>query len=169
MTHAQLQRLQDGGLPSFELPGGLVLGNGKAVTEERRKLVGLLGSALAGGSVIFRTFTERWSGNGGGSTPIPQRITGAMAGAALEALRESRVGAGDLALVLTGGDTALGVLQLLDYEGIELEGELLAGIVRGSLQGGPWDGLTVVTKAGAFGKEDALVRIWERLTAPAPS
>jgi len=70
-------------------------------------------------------------------------------------------------LILTGGDTALGVLQLLDYEGIELEGELLEGIVRGNLQGGPWDGLTIVTKAGAFGKEDALVRIAERLEAVA--
>jgi len=167
VTHAQLQRLQDGGIPSFELPGGLVSGDGKAGTEDRRKLVRRLGSALAGGSVIFRTFTERWTDNGDGAVPIPQRIAGMMAGAALEALRESRVDAGDLALVLTGGDTALGVLQLLDYEGIELEGELLAGIVRGNLQGGPWDGLTVVTKAGAFGKEDALVRIVERLTFPA--
>ena len=88
-----------------------------------------------------------------------------MAGVALEALREARVDAGDLALILTGGDTALGVLQLLDYEGIELEEELLEGIVRGNLRGGPWDGLTIVTKAGAFGKEDALVRIVERLEA----
>ena len=42
---------------------------------------------------------------------------------------------------------------------------MLEGIVRGKLQGGPWDGLTIVTKAGAFGKEDALVRIVERLEA----
>ncbi|MDP2755778.1 MAG: nucleotide-binding domain containing protein, partial [Nitrospirota bacterium] len=112
---------------------------------------------------------ERWTGNGDEAAHIPQRITGVMAGVALEALREARVDAGDLALILTGGDTALGVLQLLDYQGIELEGELLAGIVRGNLRGGPWDGLTVVTKAGAFGKEDALFRIMERLTTPAPS
>ncbi|MCX5820690.1 MAG: four-carbon acid sugar kinase family protein [Deltaproteobacteria bacterium] len=164
VTHAQLQRLRDGGLPSFELPRDLVSGDGRAETEGRRQLARLLGSALAGGSVIFRTFAERWTGNGGGDAPIPQRITGVMAGVALEALQESGVGVGDLALILTGGDTALGVLQLLDYEGIELEGELLEGIVRGNLRGGPWDGLTIVTKAGAFGKEDALVRIVERLT-----
>ena len=167
MTHAQLQRLQDGGLPSFELSRDLVSGDGG--TEDRRQLARLLGSALVGGSVIFRTFTERWTGNSDGTVPIPQRITDVMAGVALEALQEARVDAGDLALILTGGDTALGVLQLLDYQGIELEGELLAGIVRGSLRGGPWEDLTVVTKAGAFGKEDALVRILERLTAPAPS
>jgi len=169
VTHAQLQRLRDGGLSSFELPRDLVSGNGRAGTDGRRKLARLLGSALAGGSVIFRTFTERWTGNGDEGAPIPQRIIGVMAGVTLEALREARVDAGDLALILTGGDTALGVLQLLDYQGIELEGELLEGIVRGNLRGGPWDGLTIVTKAGAFGKEDALVKIVERLGAAAGS
>lgn len=167
VTHAQLQRLQDGGLPSFELTRDLVSGDGKAGTEDRRKLARLLGSALAGGSAIFRTFTERWTGNGNGGADIPQRIAGVMADVALEALQEARIDAGDLALILTGGDTALGVLQLLDDEGIELEEELLEGIVRGNLRGGPWDGLTIVTKAGAFGKEDALVRIVERLEAAA--
>ena len=165
VTHAQLQRLQDGGLPSFELSGNLVSSTGKAGSEDRRNLGRLLGNTLAGGSVIFRTFTERWAGDGAGDTPIPQQIAGVMAGVTLEALREARVASGDLALILTGGDTALGVLQLLDYQGIELEGELLEGIVRGNLRGGPWDGLTIVTKAGAFGKEDALVRIVERLEA----
>lgn len=167
VTHAQLQRLHDGGLPSFELPKNLVSGDGGTEIEGRRKLARLLGSALAGGSVVFRTFAERWTGDG--AVPIPQRITRVMAGVTLEALREIGVDAGNLALILTGGDTALSVLQFLDYQGIELEGELLDGIVRGNLRGGPWDGLTVVTKAGAFGKEDALVRIVERLTTPAPS
>lgn len=167
VTHAQLQRLQDRGLPSFELPKRLASGNDGIEIEGRRKLARLLGSALTGGSAIFRTFTERWTGNGNGDADIPQRIAGVMAGVTIEALQEARVNAGDLALILTGGDTALGVLQLLDYEGIELEGELLEGIVRGNLQGGPWDGLTIVTKAGAFGKEDALVRIMEKLETAA--
>ncbi|MBN2438337.1 MAG: four-carbon acid sugar kinase family protein [Deltaproteobacteria bacterium] len=167
VTHAQLQRLQDGGLPSFELPRDLVSGNGGTEIKDRRKLARLLGRTLVGGIVIFRTFPERWTGNGDGGTPIPQRIAGVMAGVTLETLQEARINAGDLAMILTGGDTALGVLRLLDYEGIELEGELLEGIVRGNLRGGPWEGLTLVTKAGAFGKEDALVRIVEKLETAA--
>ncbi|MBA4424106.1 MAG: hypothetical protein C0390_13580, partial [Syntrophus sp. (in: bacteria)] len=125
VTHEQLQRLQEDGLPSFELPRDIVSGNGRTGTEDRWKLVRLLGNALAGGSAIFRTFTERWIENGDGAASIPQRIADVMADVALEALREARIDAGDMALILTGGDTALGVLQLLDYEGIELEGELL--------------------------------------------
>jgi D-threonate/D-erythronate kinase len=167
VTHAQLQRLQDGGFPSFELTKSLVLDKCGTEIEGRRQLARLVGSTLAGGSAIFRTFAERWTINNDGGSPIPQRIAGTLACVTLEALQEARVDAGDLALILTGGDTALGVLQLLDYEGIVLEGELLEGIVRGKLRGGPWDGLTIVTKAGAFGKEDALVRIMERLEAAA--
>jgi uncharacterized protein YgbK (DUF1537 family) len=169
VTHAQLQRLQDEGLPSFELPRDLVSGNGGTEIEGRRKLARRLGRALAGGSVIFRIFAERWTGKGDGGTPIPERITGVMVDVAFQALREARLDVGDLALIMTGGDTALGVLQMLGYQGIELTGELIEGIVRGNLRGGPWDGLTIVTKAGAFGKEDALVRIVERLTTSAPS
>ena len=163
---AQLQRLEAAGFPSFELPRDLVSGNGKSGAKDRQALACLLGSALAGGSAIFQTFTERWTGNGGdGNTEIPQRIADVMAAVTLAALREAGIVAGELAMILTGDDTALGVLQLLDYDGIELKEELLEGIVCGSLRGGPWDGLTVVTKAGAFGKEDTLVRIMERLTA----
>lgn len=164
VTHAQLQQLQAAGFPCFELPRELVSGNDKWGAKGRRKLVRLLGSALAGGSAIFRTFTERWTSNGNdGDTEIPQRITRAMAGITLAALQEAGIAASDLAMILTGGDTALGVLQLLDYDGIELKEELLEGIVWGSLRGGLWNGLTVVTKAGAFGKEDALVRVMERI------
>jgi threonine 3-dehydrogenase len=35
----------------------------------------------------------------------------------------------------------------------------------GNLWNGPWDGLTIVTKAGAFGNDDASLRIVERLEA----
>lgn len=164
LAHAQLQRLQDGGLPAFELPRNLISGNSGTETEGRRKLARWMGRTLAGGSVIFRTFTERWTGNGDGGISIPQRIADVMADAALETLREARVDAGGLALILTGGDTAQGVLKLLNHRGIELEGEPLEGVAQGNLCGGPWDGLTVVTKAGAFGNGETLKRIVERLT-----
>jgi uncharacterized protein YgbK (DUF1537 family) len=78
---------------------------------------------------------------------------------ALAVLKESHIGIRDTALVLTGGDTAFSVLNLLKMEGIEIGGEILKGIVIGRLIGGTWNGLKVITKAGAFGKEDALEKI----------
>ncbi|EKD41033.1 MAG: hypothetical protein ACD_74C00073G0001, partial [uncultured bacterium] len=89
--------------------------------------------------------------------------TGVMADVALDALREAHVDADDLALFLAGGDTALGVLNVLQADRMEIRGEIIEGIVKAQLVGGHWNGLTIVTKAGAFGKEDALEKVVKML------
>jgi uncharacterized protein YgbK (DUF1537 family) len=68
-------------------------------------------------------------------------------------------------LFATGGDTADAVLTALKGIGIRIKGEVVSGMVAGRLFGGPMDGLAVITKAGAFGKEDALVvlhKTWKK-------
>ena len=60
-------------------------------------------------------------------------------------------------LFATGGDTADAVLTAIGAQGIRICGEIVTGMVQGTLFGGPMDGLPAVTKAGAFGKQDALV------------
>ena len=65
------------------------------------------------------------------------------------------------ALVLTGGETAVGVARRLGAAGIRLEGEVEPGIPAGSLLGpAPYP---VVTKAGGFGEPDTLVRVVREL------
>lgn len=54
-------------------------------------------------------------------------------------------------LFLTGGDTAIAVIQRICAKGSAIERELMPGFVQGRLYGGAHDGLVVVTKAGAFG------------------
>lgn len=66
-------------------------------------------------------------------------------------------------LVLTGGDIAVAVCGALGAVGIKVVREVAPGIPLGELQGGVRDGLKVVTKAGAFGNEDALVKALEIL------
>jgi D-threonate/D-erythronate kinase len=61
-------------------------------------------------------------------------------------------------LVLTGGDVARGCCSLLSATGFKVVEEVAPGIPLGVLTGGPCDGLRVVTKAGAFGAEDALCK-----------
>jgi uncharacterized protein YgbK (DUF1537 family) len=68
-------------------------------------------------------------------------------------------------LFLTGGDTADAVLTAAGVERIDIRGEIIPGVVEGTLSGGALQGVTVVTKAGAFGEKDTLVRlheIWKR-------
>ncbi len=49
------------------------------------------------------------------------------------------------------------MLESLGAKGVRLFGEIVTGMVSGAILGGPMNGLAVVTKAGAFGGEDALV------------
>jgi uncharacterized protein YgbK (DUF1537 family) len=64
-------------------------------------------------------------------------------------------------IFLTGGDTANAVLKAIGVRAIRLLKEIVPGIVQGIVMGGLMDGLFVVTKAGAFGNQDALVVLHE--------
>jgi len=67
-------------------------------------------------------------------------------------------------LFLSGGDTALAVLERLGTRAVRLEHEVGCGLVLGSLIGGGSDGLPVVTKAGAFGPPEALLTFREAIS-----
>jgi uncharacterized protein YgbK (DUF1537 family) len=60
-------------------------------------------------------------------------------------------------IVVTGGDGARALVDALDATAINLRDEVVAGVPIGTLVGGPADGLAVVTKAGGFGDDNALV------------
>lgn len=60
-------------------------------------------------------------------------------------------------MFLTGGDTAIAVCRALGVSAIEILAEISPGIPLGKLVGGICPGLRVVTKAGAFGGEKAIV------------
>lgn len=68
-------------------------------------------------------------------------------------------------IFLSGGDTAFAILKALHAEGILMAQEIISGLVLGTFIGGPFHGLPVATKAGAFGGPDTLVRLYETLTA----
>jgi uncharacterized protein YgbK (DUF1537 family) len=94
-----------------------------------------------------------------------ERDPSGEAGSVVEALAEvvARLSEGGLfdALVLTGGETAVGVARRLGAVGIRLEGEVEPGIPTGTLIGpSPY---RVVTKAGSFGEPGTLVEIVETL------
>lgn len=77
-----------------------------------------------------------------------REMMGTMAREVLESARVSGV-------FLTGGDTALGLLRSLEADGSEIISEILVGIPMIKIKGGAFDGLKLVSKAGAFGAEDA--------------
>lgn len=94
----------------------------------------------------------------GSDDPARRRETAArLAEAARARVQRSRPGT----LLVTGGETAIAVLAALRARGLSLAGEVAPGVALGTIVGGPFDGLAVVTKAGGFGDPDTLVRVWE--------
>jgi uncharacterized protein YgbK (DUF1537 family) len=81
-----------------------------------------------------------------------------------ELLQGAREAAG--AMALSGGDTASHVCRALHAQAIELHDEVEAGIARGTLRGGVFDGIAVVTKSGAFGDSGALIAVTDFFTCP---
>lgn len=59
-------------------------------------------------------------------------------------------------LFLTGGDTAFGLLSLLQVHEVEIKREVVLGLPLMQVVGSKYDGLGIVTKAGAFGNNDAI-------------
>jgi uncharacterized protein YgbK (DUF1537 family) len=66
-------------------------------------------------------------------------------------------------LFTTGGDVTSAVLAELGSHGLEISGEVVPLAVTGSLVGGPWDGLPVVTKGGLVGDAGTTVACLEHL------
>lgn len=165
VTHQQLQQVETRPVPSFELNRVLIMGNDPKTEEEKTGLTKKIAKALSQGVTILKAPSKMLTSDDLPEPPIQLRITKALASIALLVLRASQVKPTELALILTGGETAQHVINGLGTEGIEIEGELLEGIVRGHLMGGHWDGLTVITKAGAFGKQDALEKIVKMIEA----
>lgn len=89
----------------------------------------------------------------------PELVVAGLAGLASEVMRVGPVDG----LFLSGGETADVLRHETGGEAIELQREVLPGLVLGRWVGGVADGLPVVTKAGAFGEARTLVTLYERL------
>lgn len=80
---------------------------------------------------------------------VTQIIMGEMTKKILEKVKVS-------GLFLAGGDTAIGFFRRTGADGSVITGEMSSGIPMMRLSGGIFHGLKVITKAGAFGNEDAI-------------
>jgi uncharacterized protein YgbK (DUF1537 family) len=136
------------GLPVFDLEvehlsrGGISPdGVGRVVREASRLLDSGSGLAL---SPIF----SRYAPDIGHL--LPAFIARVVAG-----LLAARAFAG---LVLSGGDIAVEVCRRLQVSAIKVHGEVEPGVPAGEMVGGQYQGMRVVTKAGGFGTEEALIK-----------
>jgi D-threonate/D-erythronate kinase len=59
-------------------------------------------------------------------------------------------------LLVAGGETLRGLCLSLGARSLEVQGRIVPGLPRSILRGGPWDGVAVVSKSGAFGTPNLL-------------
>jgi uncharacterized protein YgbK (DUF1537 family) len=71
-------------------------------------------------------------------------------------------------LLLTGGQTARLTCEALQVHAVHLLGEVQPGMPIGRLRGGKWDQTIVITKAGGFGKPEALLDALRLLSPSSP-
>ena len=64
-------------------------------------------------------------------------------------------------LIVTGGATLFRLVRALGTERLLVLGELMPGIAVSRPEGGRWPSATVLSKSGAFGAPDLLVRWWD--------
>ena len=100
------------------------------------------------GIILTTTFQKHLKGQ-------EEAISKFLGRAAVSLLKQKRFGS----LVLTGGDLAMGVFTRLSASALRIEDEVLPGIPLSTLADGPFAHLRLVTKAGGFGEEDAMVKI----------
>lgn len=92
-------------------------------------------------------------------------LTSAMVARRLGQSALAIVGTGKVrGLIATGGDGAEQVMSALQATGIRLIDEVSGGVPLGTLIGGEFAGMPIVTKAGGFGAENVLIQAAETLT-----
>lgn len=124
-----------------------------------RTVTRTVAEAIDAGSVILSVSRERMQGANLDDRAIARAVSDALGRITTKAVSLSKIAPAEAAFVLTGGDTAMAVLQALGTEGVEIGSEPVEGIMAGRARGGRCSGAQVITKAGAFGGDDALLRV----------
>ena len=62
-------------------------------------------------------------------------------------------------ILFTGGDIAIKATQCLNITATVIQDEILPGIPYGHFVEGQYKNIIVVTKAGGFGNEDAIIQV----------
>ena len=115
----------------------------------------LITESSSGKHILLRTPDDRIEDR------VKQKtLIGALAKTTSEIIQAHSIGC----LIICGGETAGAIIEELGTKTIEIRGELLPGIPYGILKGGIGAGISILTKAGGFGNQESLLRLYEKLT-----
>jgi uncharacterized protein YgbK (DUF1537 family) len=142
VTLAQLARLSEGAAGAITMIG--------LADPDVRAAIAAVDAALAAGRRAALVFA------------LPDGTGAATAGPLFE--RAMRLAAERLpapgSLVVSGGATLFQLARTVGARALLVTGELTPGVALSRFEGGLWPGATVISKSGAFGTPDLLVRWW---------
>lgn len=159
VANVQMRYCEKAGYAMVKLPVAEIIMKTAQPEEYKNAVIQLLNS---GRDTILLTDTaydrelielsqEAGEKNGMDLTEVGDYVRSLVGRMAREILDETQVSG----VYLTGGDTALGMLMNIEADGSEILSEILVGVPMVRVLGGRYEGLKLVTKAGAFGTEDA--------------
>ena len=93
----------------------------------------------------------------------PRHADGAAAAAAALLVDAHERGLRCRGVVASGGHLASLLVDALGAQRLAVSGEVAPLCARGTVAGGPWSGLRVVTKGGLVGEDDTLTTLVEDL------
>jgi uncharacterized protein YgbK (DUF1537 family) len=160
VSRRQLTRLGQGlDIPRVEIRPSFASRFSSVDGSARRTITRTIADAFKAGSVILSVSGDHRDSPGRNDAAAALAISETLGAIARRAYSRSGIDAGDAAILLTGGDTAMAVLEALGVDGVEIGSEPIEGIMAGRARGGLCSGAQVITKAGAFGGDDALLRV----------
>ncbi len=125
------------------------LGHPSAMAMEVERVAAEAGRSLEGGKSV--AVTTAFSAL---QPSLKEEIPPALAGVVMKVMETQKPSG----LFLSGGDIASGVCHSLGAAAIRVYGEVETGVPAGEIAGGRAGGMRVVTKAGGFGTNTALVK-----------
>lgn len=167
VTKRQVEYAREAGTAVVAVPAALFFQNPEKKREYVDRVVSLLSqkhdAILCVASLLdaeaFRETEEAAAAQNRKGTDAGRLIQDAFGDMACEILDRAKVSG----LFLTGGDTAIGFFRKAGARGSRILTEVTLGIPMMLLRGGRFDGMKVITKAGAFGKEDNIAYALRKL------
>ena len=167
VSGGQVRAAEAAGVKSVVVPFHEILSGAKGQAEYVNATVESLKAGhdtmLVSSSTLSRSELEAAKAEGerqGMSLPqVSDYVRFTMGEMAAQVLSECAVSG----VFVTGGDTALGLLESLGADGSEILSEVSVGIPMMRLIGGKAAGVKMVTKAGAFGTPDAINNAFRKL------
>lgn len=159
VTNRQMHYCEENGVTMIKIPMHKILAGEETLKHYKNKTIEAI---KKGEDTILLASTsydreelelslEEGEKQGMGPMETGDKVRELIGSLAVEILKEVKVSG----VFLTGGDTALGMLKNIGADGAEILSEIRVGIPMVRVKGGEFDGLKLVTKAGAFGADDA--------------